>query len=149
MPGAREGSASGERAAAAGEERAATFSELLSSKRRQLVLLKSLNLVPKSARPNGARSSQGRPNRRAAGGRPLTRAQWEAAEAEPSHQTQPPPSLSSSPRPERCGGRGRGRGGASERGEASARPHVEGSYHARAFPPHSPLQSEGPASGWS
>ena len=138
MPGVREGSVSGERAAAAGGVRSASFSELLSSKRRQLVLLKSLNLVPKSARPNGARSSHARSNGRAAGGRPLTRAQWEAAEAGPSCQAQPPSSLSSSARPERCGGRGRSRGGASERGEASARPHVEGSYHARAFPPRFP-----------
>ena len=40
-------------------------------------------------------------------------------------------------------------GGASERGEASARQHVEGSYHACAFPPRSPPPSEEPASGGS
>lgn len=65
-------------------------SQSCSPKRRQLVLLKSLNLVPKSTRPNGVRCSHARSNRKAVGGGVLTHAQLEAAEAGPSCEAQPP-----------------------------------------------------------
>lgn len=62
----------------------------LASKRRQLVLLKSLNLVPKSAGPNGERRSHARSNGRRVGGDPFTHAQLEGAEAGPGREAQPP-----------------------------------------------------------
>lgn len=59
-------------------------------KRRQLVLLKSLNLVPKSARPNEASLSHARTNRKAVGGDALAHTQLKAAKAGPSREAQPP-----------------------------------------------------------
>lgn len=59
-------------------------------KRRQLVLLKSLNLVPKSARPNEARRSHARANRKTVGGDALAHTHSKAAEAGPSREAQPP-----------------------------------------------------------
>lgn len=135
MPG-QVGSASGEGAAPAAEKRATRFSAL-ASKRRQLVLLKSLNLVPKSARPNGARRSHARSNGKAAGGGALTHAQLEAAEAGPGRQAQPP----SSPAAPRVRKDAEAGGGTSERRETTAGPHVEGAYHACALPPRFPSPS--------
>lgn len=75
-------SSSGEGPVTTAVERGIRF-RVLSSERRQLVLLKSLNLVPKSARPNGTRLSDARSNGKAVGGGALTQAQLEAAEAGP------------------------------------------------------------------
>lgn len=61
----------------------------LASKRRQLVLLKSLNLVPKYARANGTHRSQARSNGKAVGGSALAHAQLEAEEAGPSREAPP------------------------------------------------------------
>lgn len=59
------------------------FHRALSPKRRQLVLLKSLNFVPKPHGPMGARRSHARSNGKAVGGAALTQAQLEAGEAGP------------------------------------------------------------------
>lgn len=81
----------------------------LSPKRRQLVLLKSLNFVLKPHGPMGARRSHTRSNGKAVGGEALTQAQLEAAEAGPAAR---PSLLPPTPaaRPEGCCGRGRGLG---------------------------------------
>lgn len=69
------------------------------------------------------------------GGGAFTHAQLEAAEAGPSSEAQPS-SFQPAPRVRKDAPAGDGLGGgASERGEAPARPHVEVAYHACVHPP--------------
>lgn len=107
----------------------------LSPKRRQLVLLKSLNFVSKPHGPMGARRSHARSNGKAVGGAALTQAQLEAGEAGPAARPNLLPStrLGASGRMLRSGsGKEAGPRSATE---AAAGPHVDGAYHACAHPP--------------
>jgi hypothetical protein len=92
-------------------------------KRRQLVLLKSLNLVPKLKWANGAHRSQARTNRRAVGGDALVHAQLEAG---PSSEAQPPP-ISPAPGGRKdAEDRGRGLRGQGQRGRGARGPAARG-----------------------
>lgn len=93
----------------------------LPPKRRQLVLLKSLNLVPKFAQPNGTRRLHARPNGKAVGGDALPQVQWKAAEAGPAAgPTRPPAGRLPAPGRMLRPGAGPGRGLGARGGRGSA-----------------------------